>query len=61
MKVHPQSGLEIQIGNTGIVGYTIGGVNLIETIHHHVRHMIIGLWFEHGYMPRTWAELQGSQ
>jgi hypothetical protein len=61
MKVHPQSGLEIQIGNTGIVGFAIGAVDLLRMIHHHVRYTILDLGFERGFMPPTWAEVQASQ
>jgi len=61
MKVHPQSGLEIQIDKTGIVGYTIGAVRLLEMIHWHVRQTVIGHWFERGVMPLTWADVQAAQ
>jgi hypothetical protein len=61
MQVQPQSGLEIQIGDTGIISYAIGAIDLLGMIHHHVRHSIIGMWFEHGFMPRTWAEVQALQ
>jgi hypothetical protein len=36
-------------------------VQLLETIHHHVRQTVIGHWFERGYMPPTWAELQAPK
>lgn len=58
MDVYPQSGLQIQVDDTGIASFAIGAVELLEMIHHHVRHMIIGMWFEHGFMPRTHAEIQ---
>jgi hypothetical protein len=61
MKVHPMSGLEIQVGGTGIVGYRIGAVELVEMIHHHVRHHVLEMWFERGVMPMTWAEVQAAQ
>jgi hypothetical protein len=61
MNVHPQSGLEIQIGNTGIVGYAIGAADLLRMIHHHVRHTIVEWGLERGVMPPTWAEVQAAQ
>jgi hypothetical protein len=61
MKVHPQSGLEIQIGDTGIVGFALGAVDLLEMLQHHVRHSIIAMWFTFGHMPLTWAEVQALQ
>jgi hypothetical protein len=60
MNVHPQSGLQIQLDKTG-ASFAVGAVELLDMIHHHVRHMIIGMWFEHGFMPHTWAEVQASQ
>jgi hypothetical protein len=58
MKVQPQSGLEIQIGHIGIVGFALGAVDLLEMLHHHVRRHVIGWWFDFGQMPLTWAEVQ---
>ena len=60
MNVHPESGLEIQIGNTGIVGYAIGAVDLLSMIHHHVRHSIIGMGIERGFMPPVVTGLQAE-
>jgi hypothetical protein len=58
MEVHPQSGLEIQIDDTGITSYVSGAVQLLEMIQYHVRHSIIGMWFERGQMPPTYTEIQ---
>jgi hypothetical protein len=58
MDVHPQSGLQIQVDETGITSYVSNAVQLLEMIHHHVRHSIIGMWFQHGQMPPTYAEIQ---
>jgi hypothetical protein len=58
MDVHPQSGLQIQVDDTGITSYVSNAVQLLEMIHHHVRHSIIGMWFERGHMPSTYAEIQ---
>lgn len=60
MHVNPQSGLRIQIAKTG-ASFDVGAVEILDMIHHHVRHMILESWFERGYMPRTWAEIQASQ
>jgi hypothetical protein len=61
MQVYPQSGLEIQVGDSGIIGYNIGASDLLGMLHYHVRFMIIEMWFRYGVMPPTWAELQASQ
>jgi hypothetical protein len=61
MNVYPQSGLEIQIGDTGIVGFDIGAVDLLRMIHHHVRWTILDMAFERRFIPSTWAEVQASQ
>ncbi len=58
MQVETHSGLEIQIGDTGIVSIAIGAVDLLGMIHHHVRHMIIGMGLEHGVMPPLAADAQ---
>jgi hypothetical protein len=58
MQVETHSGLEIQIGDTGIVSFAIGAVDLLGMIHHHVRHMIIGMGLEHGVMPPLAADAQ---
>jgi hypothetical protein len=51
MHVHPQSGLQIQIRDTGIVGFDIEALDLIRMLHGHVRHAVIGRWFEYGLLP----------
>jgi hypothetical protein len=56
MAVHPQSGLEIQLADTGST-YRSNVVGTLEMLHYHVRRWVMGLWFEHGYMPKTRAEV----
>lgn len=60
MKVTPQSGLQIQLSETG-ANFDVEADLLLDMIQHHVRHMIVGLWFEYGQMPKTWAEVQAIQ
>ena len=61
MTVHPQSGLEIQLAGTGANDRDIEVADLLGMLHSHVRHTVIGAWFEYGFMPPTWAEMQASQ
>lgn len=61
MDVHPESGLHVQIGGTGIVDPgmgDIGALELLQMIEHHIRWHVIELWFDHGYMPKTWQEVE---
>jgi hypothetical protein len=63
MQVHPQSGLQIQLTDTGaddIFG-DMTATSVLEMLHHHVRQSIIAWWFEYGQMPLTWAEVQAMQ
>lgn len=59
MQVHPGSGFQIQIAETGS-DMQISAFDLLETIYHHIRHTFIALWFGHGVMPRMWRKLPGS-
>jgi hypothetical protein len=61
MTLHPRSGLQIALSDTGADDLRLEVVELLEMIHHHVRHTVIGAWFEYGYMPPTWAEVQALQ
>jgi hypothetical protein len=61
MVVDPSSGLQIELRDTGADDLGLDVVHLLEMIHYHVRHMVIGMWFERGYMLQTWAESQGLQ
>lgn len=60
MNVQPRSGLQIQLDKTGIAGFEIDALELLQMLHYHVRHTVIGWWFEYGYMPKTWEELGGA-
>ena len=44
-----------------MIGGDLGGDDAQRSPGHHVRHMILGMWFEHGVMPHTWAEIEASQ
>jgi hypothetical protein len=61
MKVTPSADLEIQVGGNGIIGYDIAATDLLDMLHYHVRHWVIGMWFDYGVMPGTVADLQGTQ
>jgi hypothetical protein len=60
MEVQPNSGLRVQLQNTGIVGFEIEPLDLLEMIEHHIRHTIIGLYFDYGRLPPTWAEIEAT-
>lgn len=60
MKVQPRSGLEIQLDKTGIAGFDIDALELLQMLQHHVRRSVIAMWFEYGYMPPTWAMVEQS-
>jgi hypothetical protein len=51
MDVHPRSALEIQIGDTGIVGFQIEANALLDMLYHHVRHTVLDWGFERGFLP----------
>ena len=60
MEVHPNSGLRIQLQNTGIVSFEISVLDLLQMIEHHIRWNIE--WgFERGVLPPTWQEVEASQ
>jgi hypothetical protein len=61
MYVHPQSGLRIELRDTGADDLRLELVQLLTMIHHHVRWSVVGWWFEFGQMPRTWREVRASQ
>jgi hypothetical protein len=60
MQVHPQSGLQIQLTDTGAddIYADMSAISVLEMLHHHVRHSIIAMWFTFGQIPLTWAEVQ---
>jgi hypothetical protein len=63
MKVHPQSGLQIQLTDTGaddIYG-DMSAIAVLEMLQHHVRRSVIEWWFTFRQMPLTWAEVQALQ
>ncbi len=60
MQVHPQSGLQIQLTDTGaddLYG-DMSAVAMLEMLSHHVRHSIIHMYFTFGQIPKTWADVQ---
>jgi hypothetical protein len=59
MQVQPQSGLQVRLADTGAT-YQIPAFDLLEMIHHHIRHSIIERWFSYGIMPRKWDEISGA-
>lgn len=61
MNVQPQSGLQIQLSDTGADEMDIDVADLLAMLHHHVRRTVVGWWFEYGHMPLTWAEVQALQ
>jgi hypothetical protein len=61
MTVDPRSGLQIELRETGADDLRLEVVDLLSMILHHVRWSVIASWFDHGYMPRTWAEVRESQ
>lgn len=60
MKVETKSGLQVEIQDTGIVGFDITALDLLQMIEHHIRWMI-EMGFERGVMPPTWREIEASQ
>jgi hypothetical protein len=56
MAVHPQSGLQVQLSEKGWVN-EMDALDLLRMIHQHVRHTVIGRWWEYGNMPMTLAQL----
>jgi hypothetical protein len=61
MYVNPKSALQIPLSETGTVGLNLEVSDLLRMLHHHVRHTVIGMWFDYGFMPKTYAELQALQ
>jgi hypothetical protein len=56
MHVDPMSGLEIQLGETGMffpegVTITMEICDFLEYLWHHVSHTVIDMWFKYGYLP----------
>jgi hypothetical protein len=52
MNVYPQSGLEVQLQNTGIKGFDITALELLRMIEHHIRWNIEWV-YERGILPPT--------
>jgi hypothetical protein len=61
MNVQPRSGLEIQLQNTGIVGFDISALDLLQMIEYHIRQTVIAWSFDYGQLPPTWQEVEASQ
>lgn len=61
MNVQPRSGLEVQLQNTGIIGFDITALNILQMIEHHIRQTVIAWYFEYGQLPQTWAEVEAMQ
>ena len=59
MIVQPQSGLHVRLNEKGWVN-EMDAEQLLRMIHHHVRHTVIGRWFEFGHMPTTLAVSESS-
>jgi hypothetical protein len=60
MDVQPNSGLRVQLQNTGIVGFEISALDVLQMIEHHIRWNIE--WeFERGVVLPTWQEVEASQ
>lgn len=58
MYVNTQSGLHIQLGNTGVATpRDEDAVEMLDFIHHHIDRFVIDRWFKYGHMPLTVAEL----
>lgn len=57
MEVHAQSGLQIELADTG-ASFEIGVVDVLAMIHFHIGHMV-EMWFRHGFLPPTLADLRG--
>jgi hypothetical protein len=57
MNVQPQSGLQVQIAENGIKTFQIDALELLQMIEHHIR-FIIEMWFDRGFMPKTWKEIE---
>jgi hypothetical protein len=54
MEVQPNSGLQIQLQNTGIIGFEIAALDLLKMIEHHIRWSIE--WkFKRGVLPPNQA------
>jgi hypothetical protein len=58
MSVHPETALEVHVADTGIVGYRIEAVDLLNMLHYHVRHSVVEMWFRYGAMPPLWTEVE---
>jgi hypothetical protein len=56
MHVEPQSGLQVQLNEKGWVN-EMDALDLLRMIHQHVRHVVIGRWWEYRNMPMTLAQL----
>jgi hypothetical protein len=63
MHVHPQSGLQIQLTDTGADDFygDMSAIAVLEMLSHHVRHSIIHWYFTFGQIPKTWAEIHAGQ
>jgi hypothetical protein len=61
MNVSPTSALEVQIQGTGIKGFDISALEVLQMIEHHIRQHVLGWYFEYGHLPMTWAEVETPQ
>jgi hypothetical protein len=53
--VEPQSGLQIQLANTGTINMDLEVSELLGMCWHYVRHSLIDMWFKWGQMPPATA------
>jgi hypothetical protein len=60
MVVNIRRDLQVGIAETGIVGYEIDALSLLEMLHFHVARSVIAMWFDYGAMPRTWKEVEAA-
>jgi hypothetical protein len=60
MDVQPQSGLQIQLNETGIVGFEIGALELLQTILNYIRWPLEWM-FEQRRLPPTVAEQEAAE
>jgi hypothetical protein len=61
MRVQPQSGLHVQIEDAGLADLDIDALEVLEMIEHHIRWTVVESWFERGFMPPPWAEVEAMQ
>jgi hypothetical protein len=55
MYVDPRSALQIQVGDTGIIGFEMEANALLDMLYHHVRHTLLEWGYERGFIPPALA------